>query len=763
LFKFLSKHRSDIIFIFMLLVCFVTAAEVMLLIMQYSGDLDTEALQRASYYGDNLAASLDERISEAKLKAESVSMMLSDIDDKDEFNKRIGNIESNDNLKDCRDVWYYYDGYIYNTERILLQSQDVTVLNMCKNGVSAVSPLIYDSTNNMRVICAFAPVQHSQYIDGILLLYPAEFVSQIKFDETKELFDKSNLSVLCDNSGDILKILHKGDSSVETHQDIYEVIQDITGEKSGVDQFKKYVAEEESVSYIVNIDGINTAISISGGDADSGGFFIVSFYNLQEIYYGGYDFFNTALGLIVLILILLIVFSIYFAISRGKINKRIFEIGAIDPVLGCPTPVGFQRDVDDILRRNKATNFGVIVAHVNHFNYLLEKFGEAGADGILKNLSYIYKKALQTDEAYCYNSDGDFALLLHYRDKKVLQERLTTVLSAIHLFSSTLSKIFDINIVFGIYEIQRDNPIAVQKMIDFALVAKSSTSNNDVDNIFRYYSDDLRTNVMMRAEIEARMDNALKNEEFKLFYQPKYNIAKDTLDGCEILVRWYDPFKQEYRVPGEFLPVFEQNGFIIKLDHYVYIKACETLANEIQSGEQTYFVSVNVSRLTAIQEDFVDFYISQKKKYGIRDGLIIIEFTESFAYENYDYLIQIIDKLHKNGFKCSVDDFGTGYSSFNILKELKMDEIKLDRFFLLNGISPNRDQLILAGVVGIIKALGMTVTQEGAETIEDFDRLRKLGCDIIQGYYYSKPLTYKDYRRFASERGSSVNPTLFAD
>ena len=125
-----------------------------------------------------------------------------------------------------------------------------------------------------------------------------------------------------------------------------------------------------------------------------------------------------------------------------------------------------------------------------------------------------------------------------------------------------------------------------------------------------------------------------------------------------------------------------------------------------------------------------------------------MEFTESFAYENYDFLSGIVKKLHDNGFLCSIDDFGTGYSSYNILKTIPMDEIKLDKFFLSKGISSERDQTLLSSVIEMIKKLDMKVTQEGVETKEDLARLEALGCDVIQGYLFAKPMKYVDYCSF---------------
>jgi EAL domain-containing protein (putative c-di-GMP-specific phosphodiesterase class I) len=199
------------------------------------------------------------------------------------------------------------------------------------------------------------------------------------------------------------------------------------------------------------------------------------------------------------------------------------------------------------------------------------------------------------------------------------------------------------------------------------------------------------------------------------------------------------------------LPVFEANGFIIKLDHYVYERVCRYISESIERNQRVYPVSVNISRVTAIQPDFKEYYADMKNRYHIPDGMLVLEFTESFADENYERLNQTITHMHRNGFLCSIDDFGSGYSSYNILKQVRMDEIKLDRFFIQKGIADDRDRLILGQVIQIAKSLGMNIVQEGVETLGEVEMLRQLGCDIVQGYYYSKPLMLLDYLSFIEE------------
>ena len=216
-------------------------------------------------------------------------------------------------------------------------------------------------------------------------------------------------------------------------------------------------------------------------------------------------------------------------------------------------------------------------------------------------------------------------------------------------------------------------------------------------------------------------------------------------------MRWFDSKIDAYRSPSEFLPLFEKNGFINKIDRFVFYRACQNIAEAREKRLTVFPISVNVSRVTAIQPDFLAYYTRIKRKFSVKDNFITLEFTESFAYENYEYLAEIIKQLKSEGFLCSLDDFGTGYSSFSVLKELEMDEIKLDKVFLEKSSRPDRDEMLLQSVIEMAKKTGAKITQEGVEEKRQFDKLVSYGCDVIQGYYFARPMKYVDYRKFVED------------
>jgi EAL domain-containing protein (putative c-di-GMP-specific phosphodiesterase class I) len=268
------------------------------------------------------------------------------------------------------------------------------------------------------------------------------------------------------------------------------------------------------------------------------------------------------------------------------------------------------------------------------------------------------------------------------------------------------------------------------------------------------YTEDVDREIANNERIEARMEESLTNGEFKLFLQPKYSVKRDCIDSAEALVRWFDPSIGDYRFPADFISLFETNGFIVKLDHFIYLEVLKYMSHAAERGEKIVPVSINVSRVTAIDENFIDFYIGNKKKYQIGDQFITLELTESFAMESEEKLFDIINKLHENGIRLSIDDFGLGYSSFNTIKQMPIDELKIDRLFLTKGLDRERDDKIVKTVWQLAKDINVSVVQEGVENEEMFNRVVGMGCEVIQGYYYAKALPLEEYRIFLNSNTS---------
>jgi EAL domain-containing protein (putative c-di-GMP-specific phosphodiesterase class I) len=372
---------------------------------------------------------------------------------------------------------------------------------------------------------------------------------------------------------------------------------------------------------------------------------------------------------------------------------------------------------------------------------------------VLKSLAKIINSLCNLEECFGYAGDGKFLLLTLHANARSETDKIKLIETIINREEILQEKGIKIRFAAGIYNVFSGYRRSVQEMIDCATTA-CGISEESSKTSYTLFTEEVRAEIARNEKIEAMMESALASGEFRLFLQPKYDARHDCIHSAEALVRWFDTEKGEYKFPGEFIPLFETNGFIVKLDHFVYIQVLEYLSHAAKRGEKVVPIAVNVSRVTATSPDFINFYVGNKKKYGIPDNFITLELTESFAMEDYDKISTIISALHNSGMRCSIDDFGSGYSSFSILKQINVDELKLDSVFMKRGIDVKRDDKLLATIIDLAKSMGMSVVQEGVETKEMFDKVTTMGCDIIQGYYYAKAISLEEFKIFINTNTS---------
>ena len=258
------------------------------------------------------------------------------------------------------------------------------------------------------------------------------------------------------------------------------------------------------------------------------------------------------------------------------------------------------------------------------------------------------------------------------------------------------------------------------------------------------YTEELRAKIIREQNIINEMEHALETGEFVVYFQPKYELDHCRPSGAEALVRWK---KADGTIvsPGDFIPVFESNGFIIRLDYYVWDQVCQFIKNNLAHRGDFEVISVNVSRVNLYNPDFLESLVNLVEKYKIPPKYLNLELTESAFSDDARMIQNAVDYLHKAGFTILMDDFGSGYSSLNVLKDIDIDVLKIDMRFLSKGSSEERGEKILEAVIKMAKSLDMLVIAEGVEEEKQVKMLKRLGCDYIQGYYFAKPMPKKDY------------------
>lgn len=405
------------------------------------------------------------------------------------------------------------------------------------------------------------------------------------------------------------------------------------------------------------------------------------------------------------------------------------------------------------------TNYAVFYGDIQNFKYINDTFGYDIGDKLLMYISQKIREAVgDKDGLYARISADNYTALIPYKDKNDFVESIYSIIDDICWFEPIQRENYKPEIYVGIYCTGDDsNTLTISEMIDRANMAQKSIKGSTEYHI-AFYTEEIRERVIAEKELERRMESALSNGEFKAFFQPKYQVSTGEIVGAEALVRWDSP-ETGFMSPGKFIPLFEQNGFIINLDQYIFETVCKNIREWIDEGVKVVPISVNVSRLQFYRIDFVKHYTKIKEKYNIPDGLLELEFTESIVFENLAILRKIVTSLKSAGFTCSIDDFGSGYSSLNILKNLPMDTLKLDKLFFDDSENLTRDKALISSVINMSRALEMKTVAEGIENWAQVAFLKEIGCDIIQGYVYSEPIPHARFTNLLEGNRRKEIPT----
>ena len=368
--------------------------------------------------------------------------------------------------------------------------------------------------------------------------------------------------------------------------------------------------------------------------------------------------------------------------------------------------------------------------------------------GVCAQMEKEKKKGWVYQAAKCDNDN--FAMIVEELPEEVLIEKLTAFFDSI----STLEERPEYHIYYrcGVVTAQ-DALMQNSKVADLAKFAQrlgQSYNKNDIN----FYTGAMYEKMLLGKFYLSDLDRAIAEDEFVVFFQPKYDIHTNRIVGAEALVRWNH--RHEKMIPPcDFIPVFEENEVIGKVDQVVLAKTCAALAQMKEEGMVMYPVSVNLSRRRIKSPTLMDELCSVIDSYGVEHPLVEFELTESAAYSDTGHLFNTLNNLHDLGFHISMDDFGTGYSSLSLLKNLPLDTLKIDKSFVDSICFENekaRENVLLRDIIYMAKDFGLACVAEGAERKEQVDFLRTIGCDKVQGYYYSRPIPIPEYMKKVREQ-----------
>lgn len=430
--------------------------------------------------------------------------------------------------------------------------------------------------------------------------------------------------------------------------------------------------------------------------------------------------------------------------------QREHYLATHDRLTGLYNKEFFYEQCRKSLEQSNGEELLMVCSDVKNFKLVNDVFGTKAGDELLKKIAKALKEQTKPGEVYGRLESDRFALLMKKEDFR--EEVFIEGPKAIARIDSDVS--YPLNIYVGVYEI-KDTSIAVSVMCARALMA-SNTIKENVQKHVAYYDDELRKSALSEQELTGGLDYAVEQGQFQMYLQPQV-LADGTVQGAEALVRWIHPEKGMI-APGNFLPVLERNGSIVRLDRYVWEQACKCLRRWKDHGNDETYISVNISPIDFYFMDVCKVLIELTHKYEISPKNLRVEITETALMQNLEEQKRLLKKLQEAGFIVEMDDFGSGYSSLNMLKNIEVDAIKLDMAFLGSAENESRGRKILTAVVKMAKELDMPVITEGVETGEQVDFLKSVGCDMFQGYYFAKPMEVWQFEQLYLKQEFGKNP-----
>lgn len=659
------------------------------------------------------------------------SIRSEELDNKHKLTKRINKLASMYEFSKA----YFIDsnGYMYLDDGTV---EDVRDKSFYYKVVYDKKPLISNAFNDEKVDYQAIAITVPVFINGEIVgdIYAIKNVYDLKSSMKNYLGDDVGFSYIMDEDGYIIfRVSNKFDDSDCRNFYHYMMYQDIKLgnyinevkdeiEKNQSDVLK--VEKEDKTGYL----GYAPVLSNSN-------WITVSYIEDNKVLEYGKNLLNKTIQIMTCITIAIITIACYILgieINKGmQLKKVVFT----DELTGISNLLAFHEALKKILK-NTDEKYVVAVFDIKKFKFINYKYGYNYGDKIIKKLAKaLDKKYFGKEKCSRIESDTFIALI---KNNGNVQQELNDFLVQVLPKSMGVS-----GFRIGLYEI-KNNKEEITDIIEKAKLAWQYIKNDTKKN-YNYYDDNLLKQIMDEEQIESKMEKALEDGEFKVYLQPKVNLENDKICGAEALVRWISK-DLGFMPPGKFIPIFEKDGFVSKVDFYMLEQVFVIMERLIKEGRTDITISVNQSRETINQIDYIDKLKAVVKKYNVDTKYIELEITESVFTDDNSKIINIVKEIQKLGFKVSMDDFGSGYSSLNLLKEVPINILKIDRVFLDDDThDTSKSEIIIKRVIEMARDLNINVICEGVESDKQVYFLKAAKCEMAQGYYYSKPVPVQNF------------------
>lgn len=436
-------------------------------------------------------------------------------------------------------------------------------------------------------------------------------------------------------------------------------------------------------------------------------------------------------------------------VLTSNAQRRLEDVAYTDPVTKGLNKQKFIIDAGNLLNENKGNLYMIWAFEILDYTEILNIYGREGLNIVIAKMADILRENARLAQIFARERSTFFGIV-EFDSKENLRQNLDLIKKVFSDLEIYPTQNINIRLAGGLYVVKEsDRHGSVETMMNNAILAKSyAKSGQKSEYPYQYYTEEMQKTAQIGNEINSGLKDAIANGEITFYLQPKIDIKDgERVVGAEALARWFS--KTHGTIPpAKFIPLLEKSGTVIDVDRFIFKEVCKWYTNNPFVMENNLKISVNVSRQALNAHDFLDYYVKTKADYNIPDNVIELEFTESIATDNYYYFIRALKILKSAGFLCSLDDFGAGYSSFNAFLHLPIDTLKLDAAFFENTVEKDKQDAILRSVTYMCKKLNIETVAEGVEKIESVKLLKSIGCRVVQGYYYSRPLAVDKFKEF---------------
>ncbi len=559
----------------------------------------------------------------------------------------------------------------------------------------------------------------------------------------RRLFGKGG-TYLINNDGTVL--IDSFNNIKESDANLYEYIKNrytptADSEKIKVDEMAKAIKNKQTGTFDAKF-GVDTYF-IHYENVNINDWYVVTTASDDTIANELIRLVMITVGLCLFVNLVIISITIYIDYSNQKQNRKLYKVAYIDPVTRLGNEAYFKENGNIYLQEHTNKKKYIVTLDIDKFKALNNIYGYGFCNEILKRLGQKLASNLPEDNITCRISKDIFATIFSDRkDIHKLLDKLFYELSDIKIGDIMIH----LNLAIGAYQIKL-NDRDINKLLDKSYLARAQIKGLYHSNYY-LFDEKLENELLEEQKIESYMEEALHHQEFVVIYQPKTFTKNEKMAGAEALIRWYR--EDQIIPPSKFIPLFEKNKFILKLDLYIFEKVCQDLAEWREKYHYMPTISINVSKEHFTDENFINQYVDICQKYKIETSQIDLEITESATIDQPINILKVLQNIKAKGFTISIDDFGTGYSSLSMLQAMPIDIIKIDKIFVDKADLQTNHNMINY-IMFMAERLDVKTIVEGVETKEQKEFVTTIGCQMIQGYYYSKPITKEEFEKYFQE------------